>query len=122
MKVGRDLILDMGDNARLSDELLTVLKHRGILTLAQASLGMNTLTRTEIWRRTVDLVGEQDLDRQGLRRTWIGRVYAPANKRGTEATHQGRYRSETATRQLYHFIPYQTCMGGNSIFGNGNCN
>jgi hypothetical protein len=62
VKVGRDLILDMGDNARLSDELLTVLKHRGVLTLAQASLGMNTLTRTEIWRSTVDLglVGEQE--------------------------------------------------------------
>jgi hypothetical protein len=62
VKVGRVLILDMGDNARLSDELLTFLKNREVLTLAQASLGMNTLTHNEIWRRTGDLglVGEQE--------------------------------------------------------------
>jgi hypothetical protein len=64
VKIGRDTILDLGDRAQLSEDLLSTLKHRGILTLAQASTGMNLLTHTEIWKSPGDLrlVGNQALE------------------------------------------------------------
>jgi hypothetical protein len=56
--------LDLGDRAQLSEEFLSTLKLRGILSLAQASTDMNFITRTEIWKSHEDLglVGNQALE------------------------------------------------------------
>jgi hypothetical protein len=55
VNLGRDKIMDLGDNAILSEGILTTLKERGVTTLAQATTNSNLLTGIEQWKRSDDL-------------------------------------------------------------------
>jgi hypothetical protein len=53
--IGRDVILGMGDRARLSLELVQTLSDNQIITLAQATTFVNLITLTEVWKTSADL-------------------------------------------------------------------
>jgi hypothetical protein len=53
--IGRDMILGLGDRARLSVELVQNLIDNQITTLAHATNFVNPVTLTEVWKTSVDL-------------------------------------------------------------------
>jgi hypothetical protein len=77
VNLGRDKIMDLGDSAILSEGILSILKERGVSTLAQESTNSNLLTGIEHWKRSDDVglrdaqENEWDLFTIGVSQEWI---------------------------------------------------